>query len=135
MSYDNRVFSVNGKGSTMLLKTLQLAFLQDGDKTTAKAWKFSKTHGLILLWNNPENVEGANAFPAGLTAEQCLPFIEAWLDGDEAKSVKLNGWDRAADHDGDNGPGWRVYVEDWGQVDHLFSSICAITPAVLWYGK
>ena len=127
---DNRIFNVNGSGDSMLLKTLQLVFEQCD--STCKAWTFSKNHGLILLWYKEQDV---NTFPTPLNAEQCLPFVVAWLNDDEAKTVKLTGWDEHADHDGSNGVGWRVYCEDWGHVDNISSAICAIKPVVLWYGK
>lgn len=131
---DNRIFNVNGNGEQMLLDTLRLVFAQEGQKTTSKAWLSTKQHGLILLWYKSDE-KGVSAFPAPLTADQCLPFVLAWLESDEAKSVELSGWDADTDHDGDNGSGWRVYCEDWGQVADIHAAICAIKPVVLWYGK
>ena len=39
-----------------------------------------------------------------------------------------------ADHDGENELGWRVYTEEWGQVNGDWHCL-AIRPAYLWYGK
>lgn len=130
MSYDNRIFNVNGRGDEQLLAALNLAFSQEG--SSAKAWKSSKRHGLILLWHNGTD---GTPFPSAMTAEECLPFIKAWLKSEDAKGVEMIGWDANADHDGDNGMGWRVYCEDWGHVDNSSSAICAVKPAMLWYGK
>lgn len=131
---DNRIFNVNGKGAEALRSTLQLVFNQEGEKTTCKAWKFSQKHGLVLFWWAEEG-NGRNKLPSELTAEECLPMVWAWLHGEEAKTVELTGWDKAVDHDGDNGEGWRVYCEDWGHVAGEHSAICAVKPVVLWYGK
>ena len=130
---DNRIFNVNGKGDKALLATLQLVFQQCGDKTTCKGWRFSKEHGLILLWwaDGKDVVK----LPSGLTAEQCLPMVVSWLGDAEAKTVVKTSWDASCDHDGGNGEGWRVYCADWGHVAGESSAICAVKPVVLWYGK
>lgn len=131
---DNRIFNVNGEGEQMLLDTLKLVFTQEGDNTTCKAWKQTDEHGLLLLWWH-EDRDKTNPFPAPMTAEQCLPFVTAWLKSDAAKKVKLDGWDASTDHVGSNGAGWRVYCEDWGHVAGRSDAICAIKPVVLWFGK
>ena len=87
---DNRIFNVNGAGEQMLLDTLKLVFTQEGDNTTCKAWKQTDEHGLLLLWWH-EDRDKTNPFPAPMTAEQCLPFVTAWLKSDAAKKVKLGG--------------------------------------------
>lgn len=129
---DNRLFNVNGRGDEMLLATLNLVFAQDGSILTCKSWKFTPEHGLILAWYHDKDF---NAFPAALTAEQCLPFVSAWLKSDDAKTVKLGEWEGKIDHDGSDDAGWRVYCEDWGYVAGYHQAICAVKPCVLWYGK
>ena len=62
-------------------------------------------------------------------------MVQAWLASDEAKQTVKEGWDRDLDHDGSNGPGWRVYCEDWGHVATYSAAICAVKPVWLWYGK
>lgn len=129
---DNRVFNVNGTGDKQLLATVELVFMQEGDRTFCKSWIHDKEKGLILLWSIENKT---NPLPVPLSAMECLPMISAWLKSDEAKTVRLSGWDAAVDHDGEDGQGWRVYCEDWGHVGNFTSAICAITPAVMWYGK
>lgn len=128
---DNRIFNVNGEGEAMLLATLKLVFAQSHE--TCMAWFVSETHGLVLLWS--DTCERATLFPAGLSAEECLPFVLAWLKSADAKKIKKERWDADTDHDGSDGDGWRVYCEDWGHVDNEFAAICGIKPVVLWYGK
>lgn len=131
---DNRIFNVNGAGSEMLLETLELAFKQEGKNTKCKAWAINKNHGLILLWYKSDRPSEC-AFPSALNAAGCLPFVMAWLQSDEAKTINLTGWDADADHDGSNSSGWRVYCGDWGHVGEYSNAICAITPAMMWHGK
>lgn len=137
---DNRIFNVNGKGDEFLLKTLELAFLQQGGYTAARArgWSFTKKHGLILHWHVSEPRSSANEvhrFPGELTAVQCLPFVSAWLESPEAKTVETLDQDSDYDHDGSNGRGWRVFCEAWGHVNNDSYAFIAIKPAYMWYGK
>lgn len=137
---DNRIFNVNGKSDEMLLLALQLAFLQEGEKTLARAWSFCKDHGLILHWWYNEtwadrDINSIIRFPGNLTAIECLPFISSWLKGEDAEKVATTGWDADSDHDGHNSLGWRVYCGDWGHVNGHSNAICAIKPAYMWHGK
>lgn len=130
---DNRIFNVNGRGVDMLKKALELAFMQEGQNTTCKAWKQTEKHGLILLWT--DSVEGASDLPAGLDPSECALLVDKWLKSDFAKTVELSDFCDDQDHDGDNDKGWQVYCEDWGHVDNEHYAICAIKPAYLWMGK
>lgn len=127
---DNRVFNVNGSGSSFLLETLKLAFAQKD--LLAEAWLHSDEKGMLILWHKEDS--RAHRLPGRLTAEQILPLVEAYLQSEEAKSVKCEGWDADHDHDGHNNAGWRVYVEDWGNVDGYYT-ICAVRPAFMWLGR
>jgi len=129
--FDNRLFNVNGKGIELLTKTLELAFLQ-ADFGSCASWEESKEHGLILSWS-PSGAK--NKFPAELSAEEITPIVINWLNSDFAKEVELSDWCGDADHDGNNGSGWQVYVENWGHVGDSHYAICAIKLAFLWYGK
>lgn len=135
---DNRIFNVNGRTDEMLLDTLKLVFRQRqcgrADKEpTCCAWKFDPKYGLIILWSDYGDTT-VNRIP-DMTATQIFPMVQAWLASDEAIQTIREGWDRDLDHDGCNGPGWRVYCEDWGHVANYSAAICAIKPVWLWYGK
>lgn len=130
---DNRVFNVNGTGLGMLRKTIELAFEQESTEV-AKAWEFKPDKGLILLWTIGDGIRGT-PFPSPIDAQDSAKMAWEWLKSKEAESMTGTGWDANADHDGDNGAGWRVYVEDWGHVGDQTYAICAIRPAVMWYGK
>lgn len=134
---DNKLFNVNGEGSDMLLKALELAFMQHSPHTPNPAccvgWQETVKDGLILCWTS--NSDNINSLPGRLTAEQCLPFVKVWLQSDFAKNVKFGEWCGDMDHDGHNTLGWQVYCGDWGHVGNQHYAICAIRPAFLWHGK
>lgn len=129
---DNRVFNVNGSGDEMLLKALELVFMQEGKNTTCTSWTQSKDNGLMLCWCEGK---GLTLLPSPLTAKECLPFILSWLNSDFAKTVSLSEWCNDLDHDGHNSNGWQVYCEGWGHVGGYSNTICAIKPALMWHGK
>lgn len=130
---DNRVFNVNGSGEQMLLDALRLAFLQEGKTALCKGWQETK-NGLVLTWFVDKN---QTPLPStiGMTADEVLPIVTAWLRGGGAKDVVMDGWDANLDHDGENSMGWRVFVGDWGHVDGITNAICAVKPAFMWHGK
>jgi len=134
MGFDNRVFNVNGRGLEMLRSALKLAFQQDGDSTTAKAWRFVPEKGFVLLWVHNAG-DGSNAFPCPLSADAAVSMVWEWLEGEQAKGMKFEGWDADCDHDGHNSMGWRVFTGDWGHIAGNTYAICAIRPVYLWHGK
>lgn len=130
MSFDNRLFNVNGRGSEMLLAALKLAFAQESrnDKPCV-AYRVNEK-GITLLWHA---ASGSTPLPAPMSAEQVMPIVTAWLDSEP--KVTLEQWEEDIDHDGHNGAGWRVYVENWGHVGNEPYALCAVKPVFLWYGK
>jgi len=135
---DNKVFNVNGKTDSMLLKALELVFEQHGPNTRCNGWAETKEDGLILLRYMDRNTTyEARHFPGdGITAADMVSLVKTWLSGEFAKTVVMEGWDRDIDHDGHNSMGWRVYSEDWGHVGPAGSgAICAVKPAWMWHGK
>lgn len=114
--------------------TLKLLMRDEyGKDGTAKGWLFDKEKGFVIVDYGKE--EGINLFPVELGAEELAPIIFKWLQGEEAESMELDGWDRNADHDGHNEKGFRVYCEDWGHVNGRWGCYAAVTPAYCWYGK
>lgn len=131
MGFDNRIFNVNGETKEQLFKAIDLAFSLDLSKQ-AKAWRFIPSEGLVFLWSKSEK---SDAFPIPLTSEQCADMAYSWIQTEEAKSMKFEGWDADCDHDGDNSLGWRVFLGEWGQVASEHYAICVVRPAYVWYGK
>ena len=131
---DNVIFNVNGRSEEMLLKAIELAFLQRECKT-CNGWKISEK-GFILSWCIPDG-QGYSPFPGNVefSAQEVLPMVTKWLKTIDLKTVDMTGWDADIDQDGFNSLGWRVYSEDWGHVGGDWAAICAIKPAFLWYGK
>ena len=142
---DNRVLNINGPlkehgGDKLLEQALKVAFLQDGwgNEQKCVAWVESVDYGLILLWSDYEGKSNKMLCP--VSSAECVPLVQAWLESDFATTVKPSArredcWDGNADHDGSNGLGWRVYVEDWGHVGNFNAVICAVRPAFMWYGQ
>lgn len=129
---DNRIFNVNGRldrdGKELLAETLRLAFKIAGAK--ASGFRICPVRGFVIYQYESTK---ATKFPVALTADQVLPQILAWFESRPA--CELKDWDANADHDGDNGPGWRVYCEDWGHVADEYEAFVAVKPAFMWYGK
>lgn len=130
---DNRVFNVNGSGDEMLLKALELVFLQDSENCKCTGWFETKENGLVLCWSSSS--KNINPIPGKMTAKDCIPFVKSWLDSEFSAEVNLSDWCGNCDHDGHNSIGWQVYCEDWGHVANEFSAICGIKPAYMWHGK
>lgn len=130
---DNQIFNVNGKGNDALLDTLKLAFAQKGPNHKCAGWVVEKKKGLILCWTDGDEVTN---FPAELDAIDCLPFVIAWLNSDEAKGIELGRMCEDHDHDGHNSMGFQIYIEDWGHVGDVgWRAICAVRPCYMWHGK
>lgn len=79
---------------------------------------------LILFWTA---ASGAEQFAYPHDLERTNEFVKGWL-----KSVEYGP---EPDHDGDNGKGWRVFTDFWGQIAGASSSIVGIQPAWAMYGK
>ena len=127
--YDNQIFNVNGDSDELLLQALELAFAQG--EYNCVGWTQSAKHGLQLEWAQDTQT---NIFPTPLSAAECLPIVQQWLNGSFAQMVECTGTDEDIDQDGHNKRGWRVYVEDAdGYCPHHV--ICRIKPAYTWYGK
>lgn len=129
----NRIFNVNGPldkdGHELLKAALELSIAQSGCKKV-EGYRLDPKLGLVLYWaDHPD----ATKFPFTLSGASLLSFV---LDYFNSRPLcEATGWDKNADHDGDNGPGWRVYCEDWGHIGGHWQAFLAIKPAFMWYGK
>lgn len=137
MSFDNRIFNVNGEDDEHLEIAIKLAFHIQSNYNekgaTAKGYVVMPTKGLVFLWHTTPN---AVAFPEPIYADEAYTFAKQWLASRDAKQIELNErWEGDCDHDGSNDIGWRVYVEDWGHVGSNSYTICAVKPCYVWHGK
>lgn len=132
MSFDNRIFNVNGKTREDLQLAMQLAFSISGSNTKAKHWRYMPEKGLVFLWTDTQN---SIKLPMPIDHTQAAEIAFQWLKSDEAKRVPCIDNDADLDHDGDNSLGWRVYLEDWGHVGDECYAICCVKPVFLWHGK
>lgn len=139
---DNRIFNVNGSGKKKLLLALSL-LMDDWAIATISHFSISKEKGFILhSWKTENTRPFLNLMgdPQPLDLPDLVDVLDKWLKSPEALETKMEGWDEDIDCDGSTELGWRVYVEDWGHIknsehtiDH--STIAAIKPVYLWYGK
>ncbi len=144
---DNRQFNINGRTKKQLETAIKALLTSETEKEkTVSGWYFSKSKGLVLTWMVGQY--GSVPFtdrmgvPKEIDSTELVNVLWKWLDSEEAEKVELYDWDANTDHDGHNEKGWRLYVEDWGQIgldesDHASNpySIAAFKPAYLWYGK
>lgn len=141
---DNVIFDVNGPYASinskddLLMNALQLIFNTSGHKK-CYGWYFSDKHGLVMDWHAGEgstrNGCKVSSSSFGLSVKSMYVLALEWLQSEESKAVRLEGWAADVDNDGHNSMGWRVYTEDWGHVDDDHYAICAVTPCYLWHGK
>lgn len=129
MHHSNQIFNVNGSGKETLITAIALAMQTGGH--AVRAWRFDPAKGLVLSFN-PET---GTAFPFALDASLVAELAWGFLTSEQAAKVRCEGWDAPFTGDGSDRLGWRVYTEDWGQIDREFSAFLAIKPAHLWYGK
>lgn len=138
MGHDNVAFRVNGRGKPLMLQGMAFVEAQNRGPYTHYAVRQpapAGTYGvrspakplrLVFFWADPK-VEDAKALPFKLDAAGVVDWAERWLAEAE--------YGEEPDHDGSNGKGWLMYVEDWGHVDNQWEAAVAIAPQWLCYGK
>lgn len=157
MSYDNKVFNINGENIEQLKLAVKLLFSTSGHQKT-EAFKYIPGYGLIFYWHTDKSDKSKelNRLMKPMSAESTALYIWAWLQKspeasaeleklresddvdsseDEEESIRLSSWDNDIDHDGSNYVGWRLYVDDWGHVNSSPYAIGCIKPVFLWCGK
>lgn len=82
------------------------------------------TQTLILLWSQEKD---AQPLPWPMDFDGSLAFVKGWLAHVEPEEEP--------DHDGHNGPGWRVFTEQWGHVAGHHYAIVGVQHAWAMYGK
>ena len=134
MSYDNRIFNVNGQGLPMLQAAIQLAVDQEEGFANGKIYGWAKTeHGLTFLAfvNMHETQSKAIPFPVPIGAVEAAKMAFEWLK-EPHPEIKFEGEDSGdIDIDGSVDRGWRVSLES----PELSKVICTVRPVFLWYGK
>ena len=81
---------------------------------------------LIFYWADP-NLPHFVWLPAGSDAQLIAALARNWLNKAD--------YGPQPDHDGDNGKGFRIYVEDWGHVGGRWEAFLAVAPVWAMYGK
>lgn len=137
MSFDNRVLNINGEDKINLKKAIDLAFsLYNGENTKAKFFSVDPIKGLILCSYESTANNSLQKFLIPLDSDLAFEFVIDWLESETAKNTELEGlFAINGDSDVVEDYGWRVYLEDWGNIGNHRGVICGITPAWIWYGK
>lgn len=120
---DNFHIDVTSEGAEGLLFALRIAFR--GRK--ARGYRVVEGKGLVFF--SEGNKSDYSELPFQMEHNIAADFVWQWL--------KEADYGKEPNHDGDNGKGWRVYVDSWGRVSNVGGgySICAVAPAWAMYGK
>jgi hypothetical protein len=119
---DNFSFDVTAEGDTDFKDTLRLAIRLHGTTKITHYAILPNNSDLALFWMSPDSdVSGARPLPYPMDVEAVIVFVVGWL--------RTADYDDQPDHDGDNGKGWRVYNESWGQVWGARSGVIAVQTA------
>jgi len=153
LGFDNCVISISGQGPDNFSKAMSFFFIHK--LHTVKMYAVDPKKGMILYWHMSDIVRAkscateftthVNSLPTPRTSGggviQPLPYemdFEAathfawnWLLTPAAGKMRGN----VPDHDGDNGPAWLVYNEEWSHVDNDSTALVAIKPIWAMYGK
>jgi len=122
---DNFKVDVVWEGETTFRTLLAMVLNRRiGKKGKFEYYEIDETYGLVLYWTESKN---AVKLPYPMDLSAIVDFAWNWL--------KSADYGRQPDHDGDNGKGWRIYTESWGQVKSDWATICAIQPVWAMYGK
>lgn len=135
---DNKLLNLNGKINTQLEQALRYALTDEyGSFQSPSHYELTCDKGLILYWGKSNYAkDNIIKFPFKQSFELTLQFCKAFLSDDDTWSQStFNQWEKAIDLDGSLSKGFRIYTEDWGQVNNNDYAICAIKPCWLWYGK
>ena len=119
---DNFHFDMTSEGDDCLRQAFALA----GQNNNAVGYRVSPDKGLILYWVETKR-PGYMPLPYPMTLLQAADFTIGWLaHADHGKQP---------DHDGDNGKGWRIYSERWGNLDGEHQALLAVQPVWAIHGK
>lgn len=118
---DNFHFDMTSEGDEAFKTALKLFDVRVG--RTVVGYR-SDAKKMVLYWSVSER---ATKLPYPMTFEQAANFVLGWLAHAD--------YGPEPDHDGDNGKGWRLYNEAWGQVDGEWQAFAAIEPCWAMYGK
>lgn len=139
MGGDAPIFRVSGRGTELLTEVIDLGCrcTGHGDRPLNSRISspgsivayFSDSKRFVFFWHETGVRDGAVLLPAPMTGKQMVPMVEAWLGS-------VADYGKQPDHDGDNGKGWEVYTDSWGQIDEFgWYSFLAVRPWWEMYGK
>jgi hypothetical protein len=126
MPGDNLFFEIRSCGKKPLECAVQIAYdgASGGKATHYVEREVDGVSTLILLWHEER---GAIKLPFPLTVDKAADFVQGWLDNCPKP--------KEPDHDGDNNPGFRIFVDSWGQVNDWTYSFMGVEFHWQMYGK
>lgn len=132
MTHDNQHFSVSGETEAGLRATLALAGKMF--QTHVSGYRAEPDSGRLVLYfstvlADTHSRKDVQRLPAPVTLEGMTTLIWEWL-----ATVPDSQRAEYSDHDGSNGRGWRVFVENWGRVGDEYDTI-AVEARWNWFGK
>lgn len=120
---DNFHFDLTSEGS--LVKPMEIAFQRPTQQ--AEGYLIHAEKGLVFFGYLGGAPTGMVRLPFKFDHIGAADFAKRWLVEQDYGSQP--------DHDGDNGKGWRLYNESWGQVGGWTGAFIAVQPAWAMYGK
>lgn len=95
---------------------------------TEREGKETKFKHLVLHWCVPDRSNHINKLPFDMSTAQATEFAWGWLEKEPVAYSE-------PDHDGENGMGFHIFTEGWGQVNGDYSAFVAMKPIWAMYGK
>lgn len=126
MTGDNFHFDIRADGQEILEHAIKIAFAGTPSKE-ATHYHINNTEGrqtLVLLWHEEKD---AIQLPFVLNAKNAVGFITSWLENAHRPDEPS--------HDGDNHPGFRIFVDKWSRVNGWTYSFVGVEFAWMMYGK
>lgn len=120
---DNFHFDLTSEGP--LVKPMEIAFMRPTQR--AEGYLVHREKGLVFFWYLGGAPDDFVRLPFKLDPIGAADFAMRWLAEQD--------YGNQPDHDGDNGKGWRLYNEEWGQVGGWTGSFIAVKTAWAMYGK
>jgi|GEM_PF-4938587 len=134
---DNFKLDVQSEGEDQLYQALRIAFDRLHYDVKAVGYTLSEEYGLVFHkyhYNVPEKMGTWNELPFKADAKFCAIMAWNWLQtlSQDDKFAKLP---RTQSFDGSTAPGWRVYTDDWGQINGCPSAFVGVLYKIALYGK
>lgn len=119
----------------MLLSALTLGILCVGHYNFT-GYRLDDKKGIVLYWADSACV-GYQKFMSDSKPDAIVDQVYQAVSTIQVEIENDVHWDREILDDGDidSSRGWRLYTEQWGQIDDEWQACLAVTPSYLWTSK